>query len=757
MKPLCLAGLLPLLATAHAGILFEDTFGRTDSRNIQESLAGITDNTGSSLAAGAVYSQPFLDPNNAAPTFGVQDAVATNGGGAQVASNQLQLSTGVGTSNAFINHNFINPGILTDGRLSVSLDVMSFAGTDNGSGGGFAIGMSQAEAASAGDSFNGASRMTGGFGTAIGAAVPAQSLADFWVLLRGNNTLVWGGDTGVVAGVTALPAKTGSLRVDFYATSFDAGSIVNYQVFLNSVLRGSGSFTWSGTDENYIGLDTRDGTGVTLDNLRIETQNIALPPSVAGFEVTRINDGVLDTRLHWSVAEGTPFAPVTITISDGTTDIHSTNELKGFIDLPSAGATSYTLTAVNASGQDEATRTPPAADDAFAAAVRADVPVAWFRFNEAAGSKLIADSAENWFPHQGEVIGNVITGQDGPRDGTANFSGDGASILSDFIFNPSLPANGHTIEAIVRRYPGSNPNAAIVSQTDGTGGVGRSHLAVDSDGTVQTFLAGGAEQRKDADVKLPTYTWAHLVMVVDRTTPEIRYYLDGTLIGSSADGMNPDGSTFDPNFAIESASGAWRIGTQKSAAQNFWLGDMDEVAIYEDTLSTARITAHADAWRSTASGLLGFSSSSETIAGGGSTTLTVKTGSDATSVSIDNGIGTVTPVNGVVTLPVSPSVTTTYTVTVEGPSGTQTLTVTITVEAPASPPVITSGSITGGDFRITFTGTPDTTYNVRGSLDLQSFALDHGTATTDGSGAGEALVPIVPGEGVHFYRIEETP
>ena len=135
----------------------------------------------------------------------------------------------------------------------------------------------------------------------------------------------------------------------------------------------------------------------------------------------------------------------------------------------------------------------------------------------------------------------------------------------------------------------------------------------------------------------------------------------------------------------------------------------------------------------------------------------MKTGSDATSVSIDNGIGTVTPVNGVVTLPVSPSVTTTYTVTVEGPSGTQTLTVTITVEAPASPPVITSGSITGGDFRITFTGTPDTTYNVRGSLDLQSFALDHGTATTDGSGAGEALVPIVPGEGVHFYRIEETP
>lgn len=755
---MCLAGLLPLFATAHAGILFEDSFGRPDSRNIQASLTGITDHTGSALAAGAVYSQPFLDPNNAAPTFGVQDAVATNGGGAQVISNQLQLSTGVGTSNAFINHNFINPEILTDGKLSVSLDVMSFAGTDNASGGGFAIGMSQAEAATAGDSFSGTARMTGGFGTGInnGTAVPAQSLADFWIILRGNNTLAWGGDTGTVTGVVGLPAKTGSLRVDFYATDFNAGSTVNYQVFLNAVLRGSGSFTWSGTDENYIGLDTRDGTGVSLDNLRIETQPVAAPPVVNGFEATAIDDGFNDIRLHWSVAEGTPFAPVTVTISDGTNEIHSSNELKGYVDLPSNGATSYTLTAENATGQDDATTAPPAADDAFAAEVRADMPVAWFRFNEATGSPFIVDSAENLFPHDGQVIGNVATGQAGPRDGSASFSGAGASILSDLILNPSITTNGHTIEAIVRRYPGSNPNAAIVSQIDGTG-IGRSHLAVNNDGTIQTFLAGGAAQRKDADVKLPTYTWAHLVMVVDRVTPEIRYYLDGSLIGSSSDGMNPDGTTFDPNFIIESASGAWRIGTQKLADQNFWLGDMDEVAIYEDTLGAARISAHADAWRASASGLLGFSAASETIAGGGGTTLTVTTASDATSVSIDQGIGTVTPVNGVVSIPVSPAVTTTYTVTVESPAGTQTLTVTVTVEAPPAPPAILSGEIVGTDFRLTFTGTPDTTYLVRGSLDLQSFAIDHGTATTDGSGLGEALVPLVTGESVHFYRIEELP
>ena len=34
---------------------------------------------------------------------------------------------------------------------------------------------------------------------------------------------------------------------------------------------GTGNFTWSDTDANYIGLDGRDGTSVTLDNLSIET------------------------------------------------------------------------------------------------------------------------------------------------------------------------------------------------------------------------------------------------------------------------------------------------------------------------------------------------------------------------------------------------------------------------------------------------------------------------------------------------------
>ncbi len=116
MKPelsaaILVSGAVMALLTSQAGaqtVIFADNFNRADSRDIQASLTGITDSTGSSLAADAVYSQPHLDPNNAAPTFGVQDGDAANGGGAQILSSQLQLAVGAGTSDAYVNHNFVN-------------------------------------------------------------------------------------------------------------------------------------------------------------------------------------------------------------------------------------------------------------------------------------------------------------------------------------------------------------------------------------------------------------------------------------------------------------------------------------------------------------------------------------------------------------------------------------------------------------------------------------------------------------------------
>lgn len=759
-KTLLLALLVPLLPQAEAGILFEDTFDRPDSRNTSAVPDGIINNTGTAFAPGGVYSHPFLDPNNAAPTYGVEDAVAANGGGAQIAWNNLQLAVGAGTSNAFLNHNFTNAAIPAAGGFSVSLDVLSYTQTTNGQGGGFAIGMTQAEAASTGDSFNGASRLTGGFGTALGAAVPAASVSDFWVVLRGNNSLVWGGKSGTVQGVSGLSSKLGTVAANFRFANFNAGTTVNYEVLVDGIIKGKGSFTWSDNASNFIGLDVRDAALVSLDNFRVATdfvQPLLFPPQVTAFESTR-RTGSANTRFHWQVKEGTLNDPVAITIRNGNgTTVHTSSSLTGFADVNTGTSTDFTLTASNTEGENFRDTTL-VADDALSNAIRTDAPAAWYRFNEASGSQFIVDSASNAAPHNGSVTGNTSTGLEGPRDGVALFEGNG-SILTDFILDPAATAGGHTIEAFVRRFPGSGANSAIISQNDGTG-TGRTHLAVHSDGTIQTFLSGGPPQRKDADVKLAASNWAHVVMVVDKAVPEIRWYLDGVPIGTSADGTNPDGSTFDTTLTPETTVGAWRIGTQKLANQNFWLGEMDDMVIYDKVLTAARITAHKDAWLASASGLLSVTASSETIAPGGSTTITVKAGSDVTSASVSPG-GTLTFVNGVATLVVHPTETTTYTITVNGPFGTQTLTVTVTVEtAPPTetlPPVITFAAVDGSGFRIKFTGSANTAYRVRGSLDLVAFTIDHGNATTDGAGLGEVVVPLVSGEKSHFYRVEKNP
>jgi hypothetical protein len=766
MPSLRLAGLIPLILTAHGAILFEDNFDRADSRNIDASLTGITDNTGTPLLADAVYSQPWLDPNNAAPIYGVQDGNAANGGGSQILAGVFQVKVGTGTANAYINHNFTNAAILSAGGFSVAMDVTGYNQATVNQGAVFGIGMTAAEAASMRDAVaNGISEphLSNAFGT--GLAGQTNAVADFWYAIRGNNTVAWG-SRDTILGTATVPGKVGQLAANFTVPDFNAGTSVGFELLHNGVAVGSGSYTWTDTNANYLAIDGRDNTFVGVDNLRIATdfvEPVVFPPLVDAFAVTRLQ-GANDTRFHWRVEEGTLGDPVTITIKNGATVLHTTSSLSGYADVNAAGASDFTITATNTNGSDMIAATI-AAENAFSNAVRSDAPAAWYRFNESLASPLIADSSGSAVPHDGTSIGLAITGGPGALDGAANFGGTG-SYLTDFILDPATTTSGHTVEAIVRRYPGSGVNAAIASQLDGTG-IGRSHLAVDTNGTLQTFLAGGPDERKDSDGKLPADNWAHLTMVVDKVTPEIRWYIDGVLIDTTADGVNPDGSTYNPAFTLEAADGAWRIGTQKGANSNFWLGDMDEVVIYDKLLddpdgngnrADSRVAAHAGAWFAAGSGLFGIAAAAETIDEGEGTVLTIRVGADVTSVSVDQGIGTVVPVDGVVTIPVNPATTTTYTVTVESPAGTQVQSVTVTVvEVPEAPPVITSAEISGANFVIQFSGAPDTTYYIRSSSSVDGFPTDLGTTTTDGSGTGSATVPLVPNTPRHFYRLQDTP
>uniref|UniRef100_UPI00186828F6 hypothetical protein n=1 Tax=Luteolibacter marinus TaxID=2776705 RepID=UPI00186828F6 len=71
-------------------------------------------------------------------------------------------------------------------------------------------------------------------------------------------------------------AAGGTLVVNFTVPDFTADTEVGFEVFFNGASRGSGSFPWTDTDSNYIGLDAR-GAFVNFEGIAIATHNPAAP------------------------------------------------------------------------------------------------------------------------------------------------------------------------------------------------------------------------------------------------------------------------------------------------------------------------------------------------------------------------------------------------------------------------------------------------------------------------------------------------
>lgn len=267
------------LDEAKGAIIFADSFDRPDSHDIDAVTTGMTNNTGTVFGSSAVYTSPWVDPNTVGPGFGAPDGTANNGGGQQILSNELQKYN-PGTANLFVNHNFVNAAILAAGGFSVSLDVNGVSQATSGQGAAIGIGMSLAEAQSGHDAFDGTtspattvSKYTNAFQDTT--FTTGTVLSDFYIALRGDKTLAWGlgGTTPSVAAPTkvTVAGKTGTFMAKFSFSDFNAGSPVNYAVFYHGVQQGSGTFNWSGTNENYIGVDARDSTLVRMDNLNIST------------------------------------------------------------------------------------------------------------------------------------------------------------------------------------------------------------------------------------------------------------------------------------------------------------------------------------------------------------------------------------------------------------------------------------------------------------------------------------------------------
>lgn len=258
-RGLIVFGAMILPGLAVGADLFTDTFNRADGVNIDLTKDGMTGPVATSLAADAVYLEPF-----------------TTGGARDITSNQLRLAVGPGTSNVFVDHNFTDASILSDGGFRVSVDVVAYPTLSVPHGGAIGIGMSRTEALSARDADSGApggAKISNAFQSGISNFNAAVS--DFWFGIRGNGTVAWGAGTvapsdfGYVT--SAVGSPTGTISATFAPVGFNQGDNVGYEVFYNGASQGFGSFQWSQDMQNYIGLDAKDPVSVALDNFSITT------------------------------------------------------------------------------------------------------------------------------------------------------------------------------------------------------------------------------------------------------------------------------------------------------------------------------------------------------------------------------------------------------------------------------------------------------------------------------------------------------
>jgi hypothetical protein len=232
-----------VLAIANAQkVLFADNFNRPNHTDLNASTIGKSGSLGA-LDWIEVSSGGAVDPEISSEAL----ILGEPGGAAD------------GWSIAYLNHNLIDSELADKGDFTVKVD---FAGISSGGGtrfSGIAVGHSKSEV----DGWSGSSPT--GFSSDFFFGYDNMGTREIKVFVNGGNEDYQ----------QSINLDSGAeLSVRFSGINdFNASSTINYEAFVNGNSVKTGSFSWSGTDENYIALYSNysGGNGI-LDNFEVNTQ-----------------------------------------------------------------------------------------------------------------------------------------------------------------------------------------------------------------------------------------------------------------------------------------------------------------------------------------------------------------------------------------------------------------------------------------------------------------------------------------------------
>ena len=245
-------------------------------------------------------------------------------------------------------------------------------------------------------------------------------------------------------------------------------------------------------------------------------------------------------------------------------------------NLTGDGVTSYTYDAANRMSS----VAQPAMFDPYQQIVVADSPVAYWRLGESGGS-LAADVLG---AHDGSYQGGTSLGQTGllvdDPDSAAGFDGS-----DDFVDVGTLPIAGSsfTLESWIAAST-SPPKTQTVIGTHGGNQAGRSvNLRVHDDGRLGLNFGNN-------ELTSPTGTVSfgdthHVVATYDSATDTTSLYVDGAVVASGDQGP----FTYAGN---EFYVGRYKDHNKKG---EYFDGILDDVAVYDHTLSSTDVAAHFEA------------------------------------------------------------------------------------------------------------------------------------------------------------------
>jgi len=226
--------------------------------------------------------------------------------------------------------------------------------------------------------------------------------------------------------------------------------------------------------------------------------------------------------------------------------------------------------------------------------VRKDKPLAWWRFQDAAGDRAMAKDEGG--AHPGTYHGGVVMEAGVPGTGGQAARFDGKAAYIEIPHHEDFALNTLSVECWFRStQPWTAPNwpASATLVTKGTQGDGSSDWVV-TGGSSQTGVQGcvmarpGPRPGSDAPLTsslgdLNDGEWHHVAWTRS-ADGQNRLYIDGAL----ADSVKDSGGAITNNRPIQIGGDPWLGGEYL----NGWIA---EVALYSEVLDEARVAAHAQA------------------------------------------------------------------------------------------------------------------------------------------------------------------